>query len=164
MELERNSQRERQQAEEDARKNMEAKRTALLRRQAEQMIKQQQQQHNQARKSQKSRAAQGFDASKTPKQESKLTIRPVVSGAQSIAGRVGTTTPNLFTPSPPYMTVPGKPGILVRGGFAQSQNLLQSYQQQFGGTQKSTNQRVYKTSTPVQVPVSVARPLPLGKL
>lgn len=159
--MERNQRREKQQAEEDARKNLEAKRTVLLRRQAEQMIKQQQQQNRKGQKTGKI----GMDLQKTPKVDSKLTIRPVIPGTPTLVSRPVTITPTKLTQSPSYVPVPGKPGILVQRGLAPGQNmLLQSYQQQqYTGVQASPVQKVYNTSTPLQVPVSVARPLPLGK-
>lgn len=160
VEMERNQRREKQQAEEDARKNLEAKRTALLRRQAEQMIKQQQQQN---RKGQKTGRIVADVQRLTPKVDSKLTIRPVIPGTPTIVSRPVTITPTKPTPSPSYVSVPGKPGILVQRAVTQGQTvLLQSFQQQYSGTQPSPVQKVYNASTPLQVPVSVARPLPLG--
>ena len=158
VEAERNLRRERQQAEEDARKNLELKRAALLRRQAEQMIKQQQQQQRKVQKPGKAMA----EIQRTPAMDSKLTIRPVISGTPTIVSRPMTTTPTKLTPS--FVPVPGKPGILVHRGLAHGQNLiLQNIKQHQNITaQQSPAQKVYNTQTPLQVPVSVARPLPLG--
>lgn len=156
VESERNLRRERQQAEEDARKNLELKRAALLRRQAEQMIKQQQQQQ---RKIQKPGKTVG-EIQKTPTVDSKLTIRPVISGTPTIVSRPMTTTPTKLTPS--FVPVPGKPGILVHRGLVPGQNIIFQAHQQNITAQQSSARKVYKTQTPLQVPVSVARPLPLG--
>ena len=160
VETERNLRRERQQAEEDARKNLEAKRAALLRRQAEQMIKQQQQQQRKGQRSIKTTT----EIQKTPVLDSRLTIRPVISGTPTIVSRAVTTTATKLTPSPSLVPVPGKPGILVQRGTAVDQQLLllQSRQQQSGARLQSPAQKIYNAQTPLQVPVSVARPLPLG--
>ncbi|XP_065066194.1 nucleosome-remodeling factor subunit BPTF-like [Rhopilema esculentum] len=164
VEMERNLRRERQQAEEDARKNIEAKRAALLRRQTEQMIKQQQQQQQQLRKAAKvSRGVVQTETPKVIKQDSKLTIRPVLPGAQVMVSRSIASTPTRFTAQPTYVTIPGKPGVLIQKDLSQNHNvLLQSYHQQFSTTQPSPIQKVYKTSAPLQVPMSVAKPLPLA--
>ena len=162
VEAERNLRRERQQAEEDARKNLEAKRAALLRRQAEQMIKQQQQQQRKIQKPSKPTA----ELQKIPTVDSKLTIRPVISGTPTIVSRPVTVTTTKLTPSPSFVTVPGKPGLIVQRGITQAQSLLLQSQQQKQRqitTQQSPAQKVYNAQTPLQVPVSVARPLPLGE-
>jgi len=160
VEAERNLRRERQQAEEDARKNLEAKRAALLRRQAEQMIKQQQQQQRKIQKPSKPTA----ELQKIPTVDSKLTIRPVISGTPTIVSRPVTVTTTKLTPSPSFVTVPGKPGLIVQRGITQAQSLLLQSQQQKQRqiTQQSPAQKVYNAQTPLQVPVSVARPLPLA--